>query len=228
MIYAIIGARGGSSWKDKNLQTIHGVSLLEYAINTALKSEFITSVFVSSDSEDYGKIAKRHGAVFIKRPKKYAQDNSGDYGWINHLCDEIYEVKKYMFGLEDLLVFLRPTSPIRDVGVINNAIAKMSYGNTHRYYDSLMSVEEISDPLEKLIYIEKGNIISISNIKKISSPRQKFKTLYRPNGYVDILKVSNIFQKNSVYGKKILAYKTPKIIEIDTEDDLRLARGGYE
>ena len=64
---AIILARSGSKGiLNKNIQEIHGTKLLEFSIKAAIQSKSITNVYVSSDSEEYLKIARINGAKTIK------------------------------------------------------------------------------------------------------------------------------------------------------------------
>ena len=80
-ILAIIPARGGSkSIKNKNIINLFGKPLIFHSINVALKSKYISSVIVSTDSKKIKKIAQKYGAeVPFTRPKKYSLDHSRDY-----------------------------------------------------------------------------------------------------------------------------------------------------
>ena len=63
MIIAFIPARSGSkSIPDKNIKTLGDKPLLAWTIETALKSG-LQRVIVSSDSEEYLKIAKEYGEI---------------------------------------------------------------------------------------------------------------------------------------------------------------------
>jgi CMP-N-acetylneuraminic acid synthetase len=48
--------------------------------------------------------------------------------------------------------------------------------------------------------------------------------IYKPNGYVDILKTKHLLKKKNIYGNKILNLYTPKIIEIDDKEDSSLLK----
>ena len=55
---AIIPARSGSKGlKDKNIIDLCGRPLMAYSIEAAIKSSCFNRVIVSTDSEEYGKIA---------------------------------------------------------------------------------------------------------------------------------------------------------------------------
>ena len=77
-LIAIIPARCGSKGlPDKNIKILNGKPLMSWSIETALKCNYIDEVMVSTDSEEYAKIARRFGAnVPFIRPAKYATDTA--------------------------------------------------------------------------------------------------------------------------------------------------------
>ena len=60
----------------------------------------------------------------------------------------------------------------------------------------------------------KGKNIKDEVFNKLS---QYFKNIYKPNGYVDILKTQHLLNNRNIYGNKILKFITPKVIEIDDQ-----------
>ena len=76
-IISIIPARGGSKGiRLKNLKVLCGKPLLDYSINTSLKSKFIKRTFVSSDHIKILNHAQKLGAEIITRPKNISTDKS--------------------------------------------------------------------------------------------------------------------------------------------------------
>ena len=60
---AIIPARSGSKGlKDKNIIDICGKPMISYSIDAAIRANCFDHVIVSTDSEQYGKIANSFGA----------------------------------------------------------------------------------------------------------------------------------------------------------------------
>ena len=104
--------------------------LLVHSIEIAKKSKSIQRVFVSSDSNKILKIASKYGAETILRPKKFSKDNSLDYDYLKHFVDKISLNEKF------IIVILRPTSPIRNLNIIEKAIRNFSRSK----FDSLRSV----------------------------------------------------------------------------------------
>ena len=75
-ILAFIPARGGSKGiPNKNIKLFNGKPLIEWTINSALKSKFVNKIIVSSDSKKILTLSKKLGADIVLRPKNI----SGDY-----------------------------------------------------------------------------------------------------------------------------------------------------
>ena len=208
-IIAIIPARGGSRGiPNKNIIDLGGFPLIAYSIVVAKKAGLET--FVSTDSEKIAEISKQYGAKVIKRPQEFATDSSPDIDFVKHALN---------FIEADYLVHLRPTTPFRDPEVIKQAIREMvdskatSMRSAHRTIESPYKFFKIKNGYFKPL---------IGSLENSNLPRQLFDPAYHPNGYVDILKVSEIGK--TIHGKKILPFITPEVIEIDRMVDLEYAR----
>ena len=55
--------------------------------------------------------------------------------------------------------------------------------------------------------------------EKVNLPRQSFPPVYIPNGYIDIVRISHVFKKQTLHGNKMLIFETPQVVEIDTKED---------
>jgi N-acylneuraminate cytidylyltransferase len=220
-IFAIIPARSGSKGvKDKNLLEIQGRSLLDWSISAALKCPSIDRVFVSTDSKDYADIAVSCGAeVPFLRPKELSLDSSSDIEFVKHALDE-FKIKNEE---PDLLVHLRPTTPLRDPFIIEEAISKVLKSKNS---SSLRSVHEMPESSYKTLEIDKSGMLTSlkfltdQNID-INAPRQLFPTTFQANGYVDILLTSTIRGTGKMHGNNILAFETDIVNEIDCMDDFK-------
>ena len=65
-------------------------------------------------------------------------------------------------------------------------------------------------------------------MKVLISQANILKNIYKPNGYVDVLKTKYLLKNKNIYGNKILKFVTPKSIEIDDEGDINLLKKCYE
>ena len=118
-----IPARSGSKEiKNKNLMKIGGKSLIEIAVQNALKSKYLDFIVFTSDSDKYIKLIKNKykskKLIFIKRPKKYSTDKASNFQAIKHSCDQLTKM-----GISlNTVVILQPTTPFRNKNHIDNTI----------------------------------------------------------------------------------------------------------
>ncbi|MCA9371236.1 MAG: acylneuraminate cytidylyltransferase family protein, partial [Candidatus Peregrinibacteria bacterium] len=120
--YAIIGARSGSkNVPQKNIYNIHGFPLLAYSIAAGILTPEIERVLVSTNSKQFKAVAEQFGGeVPFLRPDELATDTSTDRDFIVHTLETL---QKQEGGIPEYLVFLRPTSPLRDPKKISEALA---------------------------------------------------------------------------------------------------------
>ena len=119
-IIAVIPARKNSKEiKKKNLIKLNGFPLISYSINYAKKSKLIDRVFVSTDGNNIASVSKKFGAEIIMRPKNLSNDTiMADYAVV-HAIDYVKKILNYNF---DYVVFLQPTTPLRQIGELDKAI----------------------------------------------------------------------------------------------------------
>ncbi|MEA1955415.1 MAG: acylneuraminate cytidylyltransferase family protein [Campylobacterota bacterium] len=216
-ILCIIPARGGSKGvPKKNIKLLGNTPLIGYSINSAKESKYINKIIVSTDCEEIKNIAQQFDIeVPFLRPSKFATDKSLDIDYIEHTLDWLQENENY---IPDYIVLLRPTTPIRDVLYIDEAILKMKNNDSN----SLRSAHEVSESPFKWFKIKDNRYQTICNeytLDDTNKPRQSFEKVYIPNGYVDIIKPDNIKQENKLYGDDILSFISPFSYEIDTIED---------
>ncbi len=216
-ILTIIPARCGSKGvPKKNIKRLYDKPLIAYSINTSLKSEHITRTIVSTDCDEIAQIAKEFGAeVPFLRPTEFAMDKSLDIEYISHALEWLQSNQNYT---PDFIVLLRPTTPIRDVSVINNAINLMINNGDAT---SLRSSHQPSETPYKWFRTKGDYYIPVCDNQVLSDadkPRQSFEKVFIPNGYVDIIKPSQI-KLGHIYGDRILCFETQYTYEIDTNED---------
>jgi CMP-N-acetylneuraminic acid synthetase len=52
--------------------------------------------------------------------------------------------------------------------------------------------------------------------------RQKFPPTFVANGYVDVLSTNFVIENRLIHGHKVKPFVTPKVTEVDDEDDFRM------
>ena len=106
------------------LQKLSGHPLLAYTIAAAIISKKIDRIIISTNSKKYAKIANHYGAeVPFLRPAEISKDISNDREFLIHA---MLWLDKYEKIKPEFWVHLRPTTPLRDPKIIDNAIEKNS------------------------------------------------------------------------------------------------------
>jgi CMP-N-acetylneuraminic acid synthetase len=175
---------------------------------------------VSTDDVEIAKIASDYGALVpFLRPKELAQDNSSITDCIDHFLAWFINEKKF---IPNFLILFLPTTPFRDVNLINEAIIKINFNPDAT---SLRSVEEIADNPHKWFKLEKDYLYPLldDDFDLHYKPRQQIPKVYKPNGYIDIIKLDTLLNYDSLYGRRILPFITPHTVDIDTIDDFKYA-----
>ena len=113
---------------------------------------------------------------------------------------------------------LRPTTPIRDSEIIDDAI--LSFKNSN--HSALRSVHKMSDTSYKTFEVEDGKLKMLFDggfdIESTILPRQTFPITFNPNGYVDIIRTSMI-DRGLIHGDNVQAFITDVTYEIDEIED---------
>lgn len=218
-VLAIIPARSGSkSVKDKNIRPINGKPMLAYSIEHALQAKCIDRVIVSTDSEEYARIARKYGAEtpFI-RPAELAADTSLDIDVFEHALKYLEENEGY---LPELVVQLRPTYPVRKISDIENMV---SYMKNNPDIDSMRCIASAKEIPYKMWFKDNDNIISpiMTDIPECyNMPRQQLPKVYYQNACIDVIRTEVILKKHSMSGERIAGYEMDENFDIDTEEEL--------
>jgi len=218
-IVALVPARSGSKGiTDKNILPLNGHPLIGYSIVVAKQSKFIKEVYVTTDSEKYSKISLSYGAkIPFLRPYEISKDLSLDKEFFIHFIEWC---KKKRGRVPDLIVHLRPSTPLRNYQLVDSAIYKLI---SHPEATALRSCQKSELTPYKMFYDDSGFMRPFmsddSYLESYNQPRQVFPNTYLPNGYVDIIRPETLLDTGLLHGNKILLYVTPKTADIDDFKD---------
>ena len=222
-IVAIIPARQGSKGiKDKNIHELSGHPLISYSVIAALLVPSIERVIVSTDSSEYAEISNLYGAETpFLRPSNISKDDSKDIDFMAHAMKWFDKEENYC---PEYWVHLRPTTPLREPEIIEDAIQKIL---TNDLASSLRSAHVAPEsPFKWYIKDKKGYFENLNASKDeldhLNNPRQKFPEVHIPNGYVDVIRRSTVIEKNLLHGNKILAYQSPYCLEVDSAEEMSM------
>ena len=109
-ILHIIPARGGSKGiKNKNLKLLKNKPIVAHAIDTSLKSKYITRVVVSTDKKEIGQVALDHGAEVVWRPAVISGDKATTESALLYTIDYYKKTENY---LPDYICLTQATTPL--------------------------------------------------------------------------------------------------------------------
>lgn len=219
-ILAIIPARGGSKGiPHKNIRDFAGYPLIAYSIEAALQSELVTRVIVSTDDPKIAEVAKQCGAdVPFLRPAELAQDTTLDLPVFQHALAWLTSNEAYA---PDYVIQLRPTSPVRPVGLVDEAIRLLQQ---HPEADSVRGVVPAGENPHKMWQInpENGQMKNLLDVPGIAepynAPRQALPMIYWQTGHIDGIRPATILSKHSMSGDVILPVLVDPRYTVDIDD----------
>ncbi|MBT5491730.1 acylneuraminate cytidylyltransferase family protein [bacterium] len=223
VIDCIIPARGGSKGvPKKNIKMLGDYPLIAYSIVAANLSKNIRKTIVTTDSQEIADIALKYGAeVPYLRPSILAEDNSTDLEFF-HFHMKYLEQNNLI--TPDLLVHLRPTTPLRSVKVIDSAIDKMKKDKEATALRSAHLTHLTPYKMFKKNHNYMRPFLKSDLAEEFYNlPRQAFEDAYIPNGYVDIVKTSIFKNTDILHGENIFLYETENTADIDIIEDFHFA-----
>ena len=219
-ILAVIPARGGSKGiPHKNIRNFAGYPLIAYSIAAALQSELVTRVIVSTDDPEIAEVARQCGAdVPFLRPPELAQDATSDLPVFQHALAWLTSNEAYA---PDFVIQLRPTSPVRPVGLVDEAGRLLQQ---HPEADSVRGVVLAGENPHKMWRInpENGQMKNLLDVPGIAepynAPRQVLPPVYWQTGHIDVIRPAAILSKNSMSGDVILPVLVDPRFTVDIDD----------
>ena len=222
-VLALIPARGGSKGiPRKNIRPFSGYPLIAWSIAAALQSKLVTRVIVSTDDEEIAAVARAWGAEtpFI-RPAEFAEDRTTDLPVFEHALKWLAENEGYR---PDVVVQLRPTSPIRPRGCVDDAVSILL---KHAEADSVRGVVLAGQNPHKMWILdpEHGPMTNLLDVVGVdepyNAPRQLLPPVYWQTGHIDAIRPSVILEKGSMSGNAIypLLIDSRFTVDLDSLND---------
>jgi len=222
-VLAIIPARGGSKrLPRKNILDLGGKPLIAWTIEAAKDCKYIDRVILSTEDEEIGKISEKYGKDLpFYRSAELAEDNITTYDVVKDIVNQLKEQNEFY----DYITLLQPTSPLRNVNHLNEAFKNISKNN---HVSSLVSVCIAEHHPLWANTLPEDNFIGNFMPKEIHNIRsQDLPEYYRLNGAIYICDTKILLTEKTFlpeYGCYAFIMPQAESIDIDTEDDLNLAR----
>ena len=195
-ILALVTARGGSkSLPRKNIVPFLGRPLVQWSVVAAQEAQLVTRVVISTDDEEIADCAAESGAeVPFMRPSALAQDTTLDHPVFEHALNWLADNESYR---PDMVLHLRPTSPLRPRGLIDEAVRKMIQ---KAEADSLRCVcPPHNNPYKMWRVLDDDFMAPLfdSGIEEqYNQPRQKLPAAYWQTGTLDITRPRTVLEQN--------------------------------
>jgi CMP-N-acetylneuraminic acid synthetase len=221
-VLAIIPARGGSKGiPRKNVVELLGRPLLWWSVRAALEAKTVTRTVLSTDDAEMAEVGRAAGAeVPFLRPAELAGDDVLDLPVFEHVLTTLASTEGYR---PDLVVHLRPTSPLRPPGLIDEGVRTLA---ADPEADSLRAVTPPSNNPFKMWRIEDGVLVPLvdSGIpEQYNQPRQVLPPAWWQTGTLDVMRRETILELRSMTGRRILPMVIDADLAVDIDDPVSLA-----
>lgn len=229
-VLGIITARGGSkSILKKSVALCAGHPLMYYTIEAAKRASSITRLIISTDDEEMAEYAKSQGVeVPFMRPKELAEDLTPDLPVFEYVLGELKKRESYV---PDVVVHLRPTTPLKKASDIDKGVELLL---SHPEAESVRSIcEPLHTPFKMGTVREDGFFEPLllkvfpevfeKYPEAFNMPRQLLPKVWRHSGYVDVIRPEVITEMRSMSGTKILPFQFEKWRDVDIDSPYELA-----
>ena len=217
-VLAVIPARGGSKGiPRKNIRRFAGQPLIAWSIAAAKQSNLVTRVIVSTDDEEIAEVARRLGAeVPFLRPAELAQDISVDYPLFEHALAWLKQNENYQ---PDIVIQLRPTSPIRPLEMVDAAVQLLlDRPDAHSVRGVIPSGQ---NPYKMWRIGDDNRMLPLLTVEGVpepfNAPRQQLPQTYWQTGHIDVIRTSTVTEMRSLSGSVILPYLVDPAYAVDID-----------
>jgi len=215
-VLAIIPARSGSKGlPGKNIKLLCGKPLIAWSIDAGLKSRYIDKMVVSTDAEEVRMVALEHGACApFLRPKELATDTSTSFDVLTHAIEVLAQDGNRF----DIIVLLEPTSPLRDVSDIDEALERMLMKDA----DSTVSVCA-AETVHPVFMFHLGHDLLLAPYQNEGFKvlrRQDLSDVYFLDGTVYASKIESLLLAKTFCQHNTVAHVVPKWKSLEIDDEI--------
>ena len=226
LAWGLVLARGGSKGiPGKNLADLGGHPLVAWAVAAGRAAGTVERVICSTDDDTIAAAAQVAGAeIPFRRPEALASNSATDMVVFDHALRWFAETEG---TLPEFFVQLRPTTPFRDPGWIDAAIARM---RADPRITCLRSVAPSPlSPYKMWRRDETGDLAPAMTLPDVhepyNMPRQALPEVLWHTGQIDVIRTDTL-ARGSMTGDHIHALDVDAelAIDIDAPGDLALAQ----
>lgn len=199
-IMGIIGIRSGSKGvPHKNIKPLAGKPLVGWIIEAAKNSKYINRIVISTDSEEYARVARSFGAdVPYLRPQELAADKAPEFEYVKHMVEWLEKNEGYK---PDLVVRMMATVPLQSTADIDGCIEEVL--NDPKADSAVVIAEARQHPLKALKLVDDGN------------GGKKLVTYFTDSGR-EVTPLARQNYERAYFRANIIACRTPVIFNTDS------------
>jgi YrbI family 3-deoxy-D-manno-octulosonate 8-phosphate phosphatase len=207
----IIPARGGSKGiPKKNLQKVNGISLIERALRTAIKSK-VDKIIVSTDDSEISKISEKYKVIVHNRSNL----NSSDEASTESVILEVIKDLGQNWSPKSVIGFYQVTSAFVKPETINECFLQSEKG-----FSAFSAVE-----FHSFVWEESSNWLPVNHPLDNRPRRQDLAKKVKETGAIYTFPLNEFKEKkyrfcSAAYPVKV---ETLSSFEIDEQSDLKLA-----
>lgn len=222
-ILGIIPAREGSKRvRHKNFRPFAGTTLVDLAIQQGKESKLITTLTVSSDSDEVLAIANKYeGVIPLKRPLAISDDKAPAIDYVRHCLKELETNTNY-----DLVVIIQPSSPLRTANDIDNTIRLLLSQPQADSSVSVVKVDHMVHPY-KLKVLQGDSLFPFIEEESGRFAAHELPDIYVRNCAVYCTWRKDLETRKDVIGKTSLAYVMPSDRSVDINDMIEFEFAEY-
>jgi N-acylneuraminate cytidylyltransferase len=210
----VIPARGGSKGlPGKNIKNLAGKPLICYSIDIAKQIAEDDDICVSTDSHEIKSIVENYGLkVPFLRPAELSTDDATTNDVLRHALD-YYENKGRHY---DNIILLQPTSPLRIVEDVHNALKLYS-----SEIDMVVSVKKTDSNPYYVLFEETNDGFLVKSKTGNFTRRQDCPEVWELNGAIYIFNPEKL--KSGEPFLKMVKYEMEKLNSVDIDHELDFA-----
>jgi YrbI family 3-deoxy-D-manno-octulosonate 8-phosphate phosphatase len=214
-VWVVIPARGGSKGVHrKNLRRVGGEPLVARAIRTVLAVAQVDDVYVSTDDLEIAGVAMQAGARVIHRRARISGDQASSESAVAHVLAEVAEVAP----LPEVIVLVQATSPFIEPADLARAIELVRRGECDVAFSATRA---------DLHLWREGpeGPEGVNHDARRRQRRQDRPVEHRETGAFYVMRTSGFLEHGHRFFGRLRIVEVDPFggLEIDTEEDLRLA-----
>ena len=214
-VVALITARGGSKGLPRKcVLPLAGRPLIEWSIDAGRGAAQVAETVVTTEDPEIAAVALAAGATLLERPAELATDHARSEDVVAHALRAL----RARGAAFTHFVLLQPTSPLRDAGDVDAAIA----GALCRGVDCALSVTRPEHHPYKMLVERQGEVVPVLDTRSLSTPRQELPPAYRQNGAIYFMRCETFERARTFFVPPVYVHEMPveRSVDIDVAADL--------